>query len=177
MLNDLSSFNNEMVEIDGKLYQLKCELLPFFDMDKKVIHKLHDEFIKDKKASLGMELMKIPIENQLEQYGMCNYGGFDNQPDIIGDETHAELYDCGKRGQCPGEGLVCKSMKTEYGLLSPKCIKYLQYACLGLKEKEIAIEMGIAVTTAQTYKERCMLAANVSSKPALVSWAKDKNIA
>jgi DNA-binding CsgD family transcriptional regulator len=177
LLKDLNQYNNELVELDGKLFQIKFELLTFYDMDRKIIHKLKDEFLADKNAQTGMELMKVPEIKQLEQFGMCRYGGLDNQPDFEGDIVHPEWHDCGRRGNCPGEGLVCKSMKVKNGLLSPRLIQYLQLLCQGMTDQEIADHLNVAITTAKTFKARCMDATDCRTKTELTAWAKDRGIA
>lgn len=177
LLKSLNQFNNELVELDGELFQIQFKLLPFYHMDKSVIFKLLDEYKADKKAQTGMELMHIPEDKQLEQFGMCRYGGLDNQADFEGEKTHPEWHDCGRRGHCPGEGLVCKSMRLPGGLISPRMIQFLQLLCNGLSDQDIADEMGIALTSARTLKARCLIATGCPTKSALTAWAKDKNIA
>lgn len=176
MIKELNQFQNELVEQNGKLYQIKIEFLEFNQIENHIKLKLVKELTTDKNASRGLLLMNVPENHQIEQFGICRYGGFDKQPDFDGDNTNHEWYNCGKRGHCPGEGLVCKSMKAEFGLISPRMIQYLGFATQGLTDEGIAVEMGIKVTTVRTLKKRCLEATGLANKTSLVAFSKDKNI-
>jgi DNA-binding CsgD family transcriptional regulator len=177
LFKQINRFNNELVELDNKLYQIKLSLIPFSDMDKSIKSKLVNLYASDTKAMNGLMLMKVPFSDHIEQFGICRFGGLDNQIDIEGNNMNPEWFDCGRRGNCPGEGLVCKSIKTENGLIAPRLIQYMQLLCLGLTDKEIANHMNVAISTAKTFKARCMDATECRTKSELTAWAKDRGIA
>ena len=177
MIKQLKRFQNELVEFNGKLCQIKIELVPFHKIDTDVKIRLLEEYVADDKANLGMELMKIDEKDQIEKFGMCRYGGLDDLPDFDKDKTNHEWYNCGHRGHCPGEGLVCKSMQAKYGKISPRMIQYLSFIVKGLTDEEIANKMGLKPSTTRTLKKRCLDATGLPNKSALIAFAKDKNIA
>lgn len=172
----LNQFQNELLAVDGNLFQIKIEMVPFHQIDNAIKWKLLQEHHDDKKAQIGLELMDIPEQKQLEQLAICRYGGMDNKPDFDKNSTNHEWFDCGKRGQCPGEGLVCKSIKTILGSISPRQIQYLQFAVKGLTDLQIAEEMGIAHSTICSYRTHCQQVLGLENKVALVAWAISKNI-
>jgi len=172
----LKKYQDELVSINDNLYQIKIEFVPFSDINKELKCKLMQEYHNDKKAQLGLELMQIPTKKRLEQYGICLYGGLDDQPDFSKDETNKEWFNCGKRGSCPGEGLVCKSIKTILGYISPRQIQYLEFAVKGLTDMQIAEEMGVSHATICSHRVHCQQVLKLDNKVALVAWAKSKNI-
>lgn len=177
LLKKMDQYSNKLVELDGQLFEIKFKLIPFSDIKDHIINKLKYEFFGDQKIKMGLLLMKIPTKKHLEQFAICRYGGLDNQPDFEGDIVNHEWLDCGVRGHCPGEGLVCKSMKTKNGLIAPRLIQYMQLLCLGLTDKEIANHMNVAISTAKTFKARCMDTTECRTKSELTAWAKDRGIA
>lgn len=176
MIPFLKKYQNELVEMNGKLYQIKIQLLEYHEIDNHVKIRLLDELLADKKAVDGLELMKVPENKSLEQFGICRYGGLDDKPDFDGEESNHEWFNCGRRGHCPGEGLVCKSMKAEFGLLSPRLIQYLGFIAQGKSDPEIADEMGVGINTVHNIRERAKISTGLSSKPALAAFAVQKNM-
>ena len=173
----LEKMKKELVAIDGKLFQIEINLLEFHQIDVNVKLNLLSQFLLDKKAQAGLELMNIPIENQLEQFGICHFGGMDDKPDFDTDVINPEWFDCGRRGKCPGEGLVCKSIITPLGRISPRMIQYITLAAKGWYDNDIAEKMGVSSTTVSSYRVHCLAVLELENKSALVAWAKDKNIA
>lgn len=79
----------------------------------------------------------------LEQYVKCNFGNFDGQPDMSEDGiTVAECWDCGKRGNCPGEGRVCSRLAGKNGILTKRETEIFFEIIDGKLDKEIATISG-----------------------------------
>lgn len=114
----------------------------FHDMPVQVIPALYEECFLDKTAVKAMRAMGVKEEDLVEQYNYCNRGALDSIPDIsIYGKLTKEFFDCGRRGQCIGEGKVCKL--TLNGIK----ITYRELQCLRLNSKgksyaEIRCEMG-----------------------------------
>jgi DNA-binding CsgD family transcriptional regulator len=173
----LKKVNNEFIEDDGQLKMIKVEYINFEDFPYQIVKKFEVDLSVDKKAQDGLKLMRIKPDKQLEQYAICLHGGLDDLPDI--DEkgkTTFEFFDCGKRGHCPGEGLVCKNMVCENGTLSPRLIKYLTYTALDMHDKDIAEAMGVKLSTIATFRKRAQGAIGVNSKSALAAFTIRKNL-
>lgn len=176
-LSKIQKINKELVAKDGRLLQVEVNLLEFHQIDIDVKLKLLDSYLADKKAQAGLELMGVDISKRLEQFGICQYGGMDELPDFTPTQTNQEWFDCGHRGKCPGEGLVCKSIITPLGRISPRMIQYITLAAKGWYDNDIAEKMGVSSTTVSSYRVHCLAVLELENKSALVAWAKDKNIA
>ncbi|MBN2747422.1 MAG: hypothetical protein JXR34_11910 [Bacteroidales bacterium] len=173
----LKKANHEFVDDNGRLKMIKIDFLEFENFPYSIVKKFNDSLQADKKAQLGLELMKTPEDFKLEQYAICLHGGLDDMPDIDENgETTFEFFDCGKRGHCPGEGLVCKNMLCQFGTLSPRLIQYLSYTPKDMHDKDIADEMGVKLTTISTFRKRSQDAIGVNSKAALAAFAIQKNL-
>lgn len=174
----LKKANKEFIEENGDLFMIKIDFIAFENFPYSIVRQFETQLAADSKARLGLELMKIAPEKKLEQFAICLHGGLDDMPDIDeSGETTFEFFDCGKRGHCPGEGLVCKSMVCEFGVLSPRLIQYLGYCAKDMPDKDIAEAMNVQLTTIATFRKRAQDAIGVNSKPALAAFAIRKNIA
>lgn len=119
---------------------------PFHELPPEVIPSLYEECFLDKVAVKAMRLMGIKEENLVEQYNYCNRGALDSIPDIstLGKLTK-EFFDCGRRGQCPGESKVCKL--TLNGIkITYRELQCLRHTAKGKDYKQIALEMGFRNT-------------------------------
>lgn len=56
----IDKLNNQLIVFENKLYQIKIELKPFYQMDQKKIMKLHDEYISNTKHEFGLASIGIP---------------------------------------------------------------------------------------------------------------------
>lgn len=115
---------------------------PFHELPLDIIPKLYRECFLDKKAIKGLKLMGVKPEAMVEHYNYCNRGAFDSIPDILtSGKLTKEFFDCGRRGQCPGEGLVCKRMINGIEF-TPREIECLELNAEGKSYGQIALSMG-----------------------------------
>ena len=128
----------------GKCYWLQYgHTRPFHELPIQVIVALYHELFIDRKAVKALNAMGITKDNEmLEHYNFCNRGKLDSTPDITtSGKLNKEFFDCGRRGQCPGEGKVCKL--TLNGIkLTYRELQCLRYTVKGKDYKQIASEMG-----------------------------------
>lgn len=106
-LSILDKFHNRLITKDDKLYQIKIELVEFQHLDKRILKELLQEFLNDLNILHGMRLMKIPENEQIQKYGACRYGFFNDIEEL---DSKKNRMLCPERGTCPGEGLVCKKI-------------------------------------------------------------------
>lgn len=100
----------------GKCFFVRAgQTKTFNELPVRLLIVLSLEYEMDKKAQKALAKMGIPEDQKLEQYNYCNRGRLDGVADIstTGKLTH-EYVDCGRRGRCIGEGIVCK--KDVYGM-------------------------------------------------------------
>lgn len=79
----------------------------------------------------------------------CNFGGFDNTPDYADRHKESEHWDCGHRGKCAAEGIVCQSHS-----LSAKEVEVVRLLAEGLPDKLIADKLSISINTVITHEKR-----------------------
>ena len=142
---------------------------PFHELPIEVIPALYEECFLDKKAVKAMETMGIKCENMVEQYNYCNRGAFDSVPDIsTSGKLTKEFFDCGRRGQCPGEGKVCKL--TLNGIkITYRELQCLRHTVKGKDYKQIASEMGFKNTIpVNSLQSRLREKLGAGSKAALI---------
>ncbi|MFD2961307.1 MULTISPECIES: response regulator transcription factor [Olivibacter] len=124
----------------------------FSDRTKEILQESLDN--SDDDVHEGLTLMgKIDQEDRLKQFTYCMFGGFDHFHDIdengkLGD---IEYFDCGKRGNCPGEFLVCKLPQTDNGSLTKSETQVLKLIRYGKTVKEIAYETHTSELTIKTH--------------------------
>jgi DNA-binding CsgD family transcriptional regulator len=102
-------------------------------------------------ASLKKDFGLTDAGDMLIQYIMCNYGNFDGIPDMDEEGTvYPECWDCGKRGDCPGEGKVCGRIKGPNGILTRRETEIFFLLIDGKSHKMIADFFGTHIQTIET---------------------------
>lgn len=131
----------------GKCYFVQHGFVQGFkELPVEVIPSLYEECFLDKVAIKAMRKMGVKDEDMVEQYNYCNRGKLDSTPDITtAGKLHKEFFDCGRRGQCIGEGKVCKL--TLNGIkITYRELQCLRHTVKGKDYKQIASEMGFRNT-------------------------------
>ncbi|SEM65611.1 regulatory protein, luxR family [Mucilaginibacter gossypiicola] len=118
---------------------------------------------------------RMPVINQ---YVVCNYGGFDHTPDMInGQLQQKEYWPCPKRGICKMEGIVCDSLKTNIGeVLTSSEVKVLKHVAMGYLDKEIAHKLNIAIGTVTTHTRNIRKKTGFQRKADLTRFATQKHL-
>lgn len=120
----------------------------------------------------------IQDDEMLHQFILCNFGGFDNEPDIspTGEIGYTEYWDCGKRGTCSKEGKLCNSIKVVNGFITKRQIDILKLIRKGYTNKEIADELFISEDTVSSHCQNIEEKTGLKGKPELAAFAQYKNI-
>lgn len=128
---------------EGKTHILK-------NLPLHIIDDLRDELQSDSRALKGLRLMGVTTEDEmLEQYTYCNRGKLDGVPDItVTGKKTKEFVDCGRRGRCFGENLVCSPLSINGERITHREFECLKLIGIGLPYKRIMIEMGFRRTSA-----------------------------
>jgi DNA-binding CsgD family transcriptional regulator len=101
--------------------------------------------------SLKKDFGFTDAKSMLQQYVKCNFGNFDNIPDMDAEGTlYPECWDCGRRGECPGEGKVCGRIKGPNGVLERVETEVFFMLIAGKAHKEIAAARGTHIQTIET---------------------------
>lgn len=130
-----------------------CEL---GDLPAEMIDMLKHELSVDLKAIKGLKLLGITNdEDMLQAYNHCKRGSFDKVADISGHVLTSEQYDCGMRGRCVAEGMICKPLLINGEHLTQRETQCLRLIGKGLSYKEIQSEFNYkSVVSANSLVQR-----------------------
>lgn len=131
---------------NGKLYAF--DFLPEAIQDAFLQHMMAN---KTALASLQKDFNLTEVKDMLIQYIKCNFGNFDNVPDMDEDGTiHSECWNCGRRGTCSGEGKVCGRLQGPHGLLTKRETEIFFLLVDGKSHKMIGDFFGTHIQTIET---------------------------
>lgn len=144
------------------------EQLP--DYIKSAFEKLLDS---DKPALEYLSKEYSTKEEMLYQYVWCNFGGWNMKPDLDKEVTTKEYWDCGCRGKCKAEGIVC-NMPFKF---RPRELEYISLCGQDLADKQIADKMNISNNTATTYRQNITKKLpDANSKVGIAKFAIENNL-
>ncbi len=144
-----------------------------------IIEIVAKDMFQNKKAMKCLVEMKLKRrEQKLRQYIICQFGGFDGEPDINdkGEINYTEYFDCGLRGSCPYEGKLCATIKVANGYLTKQELNVLKLVAIAKMNKEIAHMLNISEETVSTHNQNIQRKLGVDNKIDMASFAISKNI-
>lgn len=158
-------YNKKQVHFEFLPEKIKDSFSQHMMANKKAIKSLHDDFkITD------------PTD-MLIQYVKCNFGNFDNQADMNEDGVIvSEIWNCGLRGKCPGEGKICGLVQGPNGNLTKRELEAFLLVVDGKYDKEIAVLMDITQNTLETYLARIRSCLKCNNRLEIMKFAIDRKI-
>src|SRR6056297_2655279 len=107
----------EVFDVDGKLHATyNRKVYKFMDLPTYIIDQFTDLLINDEKARKEFEKHNIKDTGfMLEEYVRCNFGGFDNKPDLKEKEFQPEFWACPRKGKCKYNEKLCVKLKAKNG--------------------------------------------------------------
>ena len=145
------------VEIYIHKGELRCiynqMIVPFELLPDSIREVFVTRLMQDKPAlvSLQRDFGLSEARQMLVQYIKCNFGNFDGTADIDEDGLVVnECWDCGHRGECPGEGKVCSRLQGPNGLLTRRETEVFFLLISGLAHKQIADHLQSTEATVAT---------------------------
>ena len=169
----------EVFHQDGELKAIyNSNIIPFIELPDHIKARFETELIRDKTAmnSLRRDFGLTDGAEMLEQYMKCRYGGFDNTPDMQGNHTTPEYWDCGRRNICPAEGKVCKLPIGVNGNITPREMQVISLLAKGNSDKQIAVRLNISTTTVITYQNRIREKLGVTNRVGIIMYAVNNNL-
>lgn len=170
-------FSTAPVNQGGKLkgmYQGKS--YAFWDLPMKIIQVISLRFQRDRKAADTFP-DDMTWKDKLEQYAICNLGGFDNIPDIDKDgNIQFEYWDCGMRGQCPHEFKRCRPDCIVKNHLSRREVDIIQTIARGKSYKETAELLFLATGTIISHMKNIKAKLNLNKESEITAWTIHNNI-
>jgi len=156
-------------------------MMALHDGQLKILDELPVEF----RAALKAEMYKSPSivvalemagimsqTEQLEKFAECRFGGFDLQADYQnGKFSEAEYHECGFRGTCPMEGVVCGFFKFNGKVITPLEIELIKLLATEDTIPVIAEKLLLSVNTLEIRKKALFEKMGVFSRARLVTMA------
>ena len=173
----LTDQNVEFFASEGKLYSLSNGFrFQYPSMPAKHINFLKSELDKDQKALSTLE--GLNDYDKIITYGICRFGGCNSTPDITETECTDphEYFNCGFRGNCKYEGIRCKEVVTEHGIISPRQLEIMSMVTNGLLNKEIANKLDISENTVQNHIANIIPKIGGRNRVDIASFMKEREI-
>jgi DNA-binding CsgD family transcriptional regulator len=147
----LESKDLEIYIHKGHLHVLYNSLVIHFEQLPEEIKDLFAQHMMANKAaisSLKNDFGLTDASEMLIQYLKCNFGNFDMIPDMDEEGTiYPVCWDCGKRGECPGEGKICSRIVGPNGILEKAETEIYFMLIAGMSHKMIADKRGKHIQT------------------------------
>ena len=113
----------------------------------------------------------------IKKYAECRFGGFNKSPDVLdGNITDYEYWDCGNRGTCPFEGIVCGFIKVDDKIYTPFDIQLIKRLSSEDILPVIAEKLNVCLNTLDKRKKDLFEKMGVLSRARLVSKAYELEI-
>lgn len=176
--------NAEVFSYLGRLMgTYKGQTVPFCKLPKIVQMHFSTLYETAKKEDLKLEqTLKDQFKcktywAEVEQYAICNFGGFDKEPDyLLHKDPKKEYWNCGRRGKCKAEGIVCKPDCVNHNELSAREVEIIKYISEGLQAKEIADILKIGITTVRTHERNIHEKLGLNNRGEIIRFAFKNNI-
>jgi len=171
--------NIELFSAQGKMMATHSgSVKSLFDLPEPFLKKLTAKMnaVPSVKAALIHAGYKT-VNEQLEKYAECKFGGFDLTADFKdGEFSDSEYHECGFRGVCPMEGIVCGFFKVGGQIISPFEIQMIKHLATDDTLPVIAEKLEISINTFESKKQKLFEKLDVLSRPKLVARGYDLQI-
>jgi DNA-binding NarL/FixJ family response regulator len=145
----------------------------FFDLPLHITELVWEELKNDKAAFMALELSGFESKREkLEKYTVCRFGGLDAVPDVVnGQLASCEYFDCGFRGQCSMEGIVCRSIVYRGNILTPRDLSMIRHLATEDTIPVIAEKMEMCINSFESHKKELFEKLGVLSRARLIAVA------
>nr|WP_315245093.1 hypothetical protein [uncultured Flavobacterium sp.] len=171
--------NIELFSAQGKMMAIHSgSVKTLFDLPDSFLKKLSDEMNSFPSIVKALKLSGyMTFESQLEKFAECRFGGFDLTADYKdGKFSEAEYHECGFRGVCPMEGIVCGFFKVNGQIITPFEIKMIKFLATEDTLPVIAEKLKISMNNFESKKKLLFKKLAVLSRPKLVARGYDLQI-
>lgn len=146
---------------------------PLFEMPLAFLDILKKEMRSHYSIVETLKLAGYKTEkSQLEKFAECRFGGFDLNADFKdGVLAESEYHECGFRGNCDMEGIVCNFFKVNGQIITPFEMQMIKHLATDDKLTLIAQNLKVSINTFETKKQRLFEKLGVMSRPRLVAYA------
>ncbi|MGM0530442.1 MAG: response regulator transcription factor [Bacteroidota bacterium] len=170
--------NVEVFDVDGELHAThNGRVYKFLSLPEDIIVQFFDLLIDDEEARKEFEKHNIKdMGFMLEEYTRCNFGAFDNKPDLKNGRFHREFWACPRRGNCIYNEKICPKIKARHGEISRREIDIIKFISKGLSVKQIADKLFISEKTARTHVQNIHAKTGLHNNAGVTAFAFRNNI-
>lgn len=175
MLNDQEEFfrteNGVKVISSGSV-------IAFKDISKSTRDLLDREMMQDVQALKILEQWYPSNKlKQREKFVECRFGGLDHTPDIANNKLQdGEYWECSFRGNCKGEGKVCRSLKFKGQELNSQEIELMKLLSGIATNEAIADTLQISLGLFHKIKQKLYAKLSVQTKQEVALIAMSLNL-
>lgn len=155
------------------------EIMPFRKMPMPILRIFIDDMLSNTEAIICLNKMGLnSITKMLEQYCWCRFGGFDGVPDLLKDKVNltCEYWDCGKRGDCPYQFILCDKVTICDAQLTKKQVEIVKLIATGKPDKIICDEANVTYYTLTTHKKNIYAKLGTHSQAEITALAYKHNL-
>lgn len=143
----------EYFAADGEVYKMRNGLISLFEEDNHP--ELEILIATDSVLETTLtEMCGKDHNSKLRKLAECRFGGLNFEPDFNDDTSTPDHRDCGLRGKCVGENVVCKPIKINGEAVDLKEIEILRECATNHKNLAIASILNIPFGTLNVLKTR-----------------------
>lgn len=171
--------NIELFSVHGRMLAIHAGVVKtLFELPDEFLELLRHEMHSDISTLVALDMAGFHSEKQqLEKYAECRLGGYDLIADFKdGTIAEAEYHDCGFRGECPMEGIVCKFFRHNGHIISPFEIEIIKLLATEDTLPVIAEKLSISMNNFEAKKQMLFQKLQVLSRARLVAVAYDLQI-
>lgn len=127
------------------------KIMQFDELPEAIRFYFTEELLCDLAAVIALRKMGFSTNHEmLQQYIKCNYDAYDTVPDLVTtdrSDSNKEYWNCGSKGKCKYEGVICKMPTCKNGKLSKREMEVVFLLKQGKAIKEIADSLGTSFNT------------------------------
>jgi DNA-binding CsgD family transcriptional regulator len=171
--------NIELFSASGKMMSIHSgQVKSLFDLPKSFLQVLKTEMQSSLSIVTALKLAGYKTKNaQLEKFSDCRFGGFDLTADFKdGKLSDAEYHECGYRGECPMEGIVCGFFKHQGQIITPFEIEMIKLLATEDTLPVIAEKLRVSMNNFEVKKKLLFGKLGVLSRARLVAVCYDLQI-
>lgn len=150
----------------------------FFELPQILLKAVDDEMLRFPSTVHALKAAGYHThKDQLVKYAQCRFGGFDMNADFIdGKLSEAEYHECGYRGECPMEGIVCGFFKVHGNIITPFDVSMIKLLATEDTLPVIAEKLTVCMNTFEVKKKLLFEKLGVLSRARLVAVCYDLQI-
>jgi DNA-binding CsgD family transcriptional regulator len=171
--------NIEMFSASGKMLATHAgQVKSLFELPHSFIQILNKEMHSSASIITALKLAGYKNrKSQIEKFAECRFGGFDLSADFKdGKLSDAEYHECGYRGSCPMEGIVCGFFKVKGNIITPFEIEMIKLLATEDTLPVISEKLKVSMNTFEQKKQKLFEKLHVLSRARLVAVCYDLQI-